>query len=171
MFAPQCSAFSNPAGLVKPARFVLKSMLTARWSTALRRARLSAHLLAQRLMLPRRYRQAPLDELLVGLTLRAPREPTLSLDSLELDIRRVEQWVSRVPGVPDTCLYRALGRYAVLSHAGLPAVFVMGLQRGAADRDGHAWTEVFGRPFAESQSVADFAVTFRYPSEPKRTTR
>lgn len=145
-------------------------MFPSRWSTVLRRARLSGRLISQRLRLPKRYRQAPLDELLARLTAQTPWYPPLALESVERDVRRVERWLSRVPGLPDTCLYRALGRYTVLTRAGLPAVFLMGVPRGGGDGDGHAWIEVFERPFAETQAVADFAVTFRYPSkaEPKR---
>jgi hypothetical protein len=120
--------------------------------------------MAARLLLRRRYREAPLDVLLHGLGSEGapPRKVGLPLEVLERDVRRVERWLGRAPLLPNTCLYRALGRYAVLTGAGLPAVFFMGVPR-RGEGDGHAWVEVFERPFAEPQEPADFAITFRYP--------
>jgi hypothetical protein len=86
----------------------------------------------------------------------------LPVEVLERDVRRVERWLGRAPLLPNTCLYRALGRYAVLTRAGLPAVFLMGVPR-RGEGDGHAWVEVFEKTFAESQPPEDFAITFRYP--------
>lgn len=129
-----------------------------------RRLLVSACLAAHRMAMPRRFQRNSLDALLLALSSEGRAVPQISLAALERDVLRVERILSRAPQLPDTCLYRALSRYAALTRAGLPAVFVMGLPRGGGDDPGHAWIEVFGKPFAEAQSVADLAVTFRYPT-------
>lgn len=127
------------------------------------RTRLSAALAWNRLRLPPRYERSSLDGLLARLEAGWGRGPSVPIGALARDFQRVERLLIRAPGVKDTCLFRALSRYAVLVRAGFPAVFVMGLPRSDPDGDGHAWVEVNDIPFAEVRSVAEFAVTFRYP--------
>lgn len=49
---------------------------------------------------------------------------------------------------PDTCLYRALSRYALLQRSGHAPRFVMGVDEHDP-ADGHAWVELEGVPFLE----------------------
>ena len=128
-----------------------------------RRLGISVTLALYRVAMPRRYRTSSLDGLLRALSGAGRNVPKVMLAAIERDVGRVERLLSRAPELADSCLYRALARYAVLRRAGFPAVFVMGLPRATGDAPGHAWVEVFGRPFAEPSSVADLAVTFRYP--------
>ena len=79
---------------------------------------------------------------------------------------RTEIAVQRFPWVAATCLYRALGRYAVLRRTGMNATFVMALGPQGVQDDGHAWVEVEGKPFEEPADVSRYAVTFRYPVAP-----
>lgn len=127
------------------------------------RTRLSAELAWNRLRLPPRYERSSLDGLLAGLEAGWGPVPRVPLGALALDFQRVERLLTRVPHVADTCLYRSIARYAVLVRAGFSAVFVMGIPRTDPHGVGHAWVEVNDVPFAEAASVAEFAVTFRYP--------
>jgi hypothetical protein len=72
--------------------------------------------------------------------------------------------LDRATNFPGTCLYRALARYAVLRSAGHAPTFLMGLPRSGEGAAGHAWIEIGGAPFAETDDVSRFKVTFRYPS-------
>jgi len=129
-----------------------------------KRVRRMAELVALRLALPARLDREPLDELLAGLT----RGTQASKDSSSLavvtrDLRLAERGLTHLPWVPSTCLYRSLGRYAVLRKIGADASFVMGLGPGGVAADGHAWVEVDGTPFDERDDVSCYTITFRYP--------
>jgi hypothetical protein len=82
--------------------------------------------------------------------------------ALERACERAEALTRRVPLLPDTCLYRCLGRYAVFRRYGFEPVFVMGISPQGMDQDGHAWLELEGQPYQE-QRAAEFVVSFRYP--------
>ncbi|HET7541985.1 MAG TPA: lasso peptide biosynthesis B2 protein [Polyangiaceae bacterium] len=124
-----------------------------------------AELVALRLALPRRVEREPLDALLAALTPRPARSLNSAgaVPNLRRDLLRTEWVVRHVPGLPNTCLYRALARYAVLRRTGMDAAFVMGLGPKGVDDDGHAWVEVGGKPYEEPDDVTRFAITFRYP--------
>lgn len=113
--------------------------------------------------MPRRFRNGSLDALLAELAARGKRPAWLPLAVIERDVRRAERILSLTSRASDTCLYRALARYATLTRAGLPAVFLMGLPRCGGEQPGHAWVEICGKPFAETASVANLAVTYRFP--------
>lgn len=118
-----------------------------------------------RLALPARVAREPLDTLLATLT-PSPRPPLASAQtvrSLRRDLLRAEQAVQLLPWLGNTCLYRALARYAVLRRTGLDATFVMAVGPGGVHDDGHAWVEVEGQPYVEPNDVTQYAVTLRYP--------
>jgi hypothetical protein len=92
--------------------------------------------------------------------------PAGGLSVLRRDLLRVERGIARLPWVMSTCLYKALGRYALLRKIGLDAAFVMGVAAEGVSDNGHAWIEVEGRPFEEPDDVARYTVTFRYPPAP-----
>jgi hypothetical protein len=155
----------TPPGFELP-RALSRGQLTARYAAKiLFRARLSADLAWNRILLPARYARSSLDGLLASLDTPRGRAPQLPLVALVRDVQRVERLLTRVTPIADTCLYRAMARYAALARAGFPAVFVMGIPRTDPNGVGHAWVEVNDTPFSEPASVADFAVTFRYPPE------
>ena len=122
-----------------------------------------AELVALRLALPERLAREPLDALLASLTPSRAGAGARTVRSMQRDVRRAEIAVRLMPWVAGTCLYRALGRYAILRRTGLDATFVMGLGPNGVHDDGHAWVEVEGKPFQELNDVTNFAVTFRYP--------
>ena len=76
---------------------------------------------------------------------------------------RVEALLARAPLLHQTCLYRALARYALLRRRGHPAEFVLGIDACGLAHPGHAWVELGGRAFAEAEDVSRYRVTFRYP--------
>jgi hypothetical protein len=129
------------------------------------RARRVVELVALRLSLPSRLSAEPLDALLASLTPSPARSPIglRAASCLKRDVLRAEAAIRRVPWLASTCLYRSLARYAVLRRSGMDATFVMGLGPDGVDDDGHAWIEIAGKPFEETDDVSRFAVTFRYP--------
>jgi hypothetical protein len=151
-FCPMTPARNQQA----PARF-LPEMLY--------RACLAAELVWNRVRLPRRYERSSLDGLFGEFHSGWGADPRVALGTVARDFQRIERLLTRVTPIADTCLYRAMARYVVLARAGFPAVFVMGIPRTDPDGVGHAWVEVNDTPFSEPASVADFAVTFRYPPE------
>ena len=84
------------------------------------------------------------------------------LDLVERAVATAQRVVDRLRVVPNTCLYRSLGRYAMLRRAGHAVRFVMALDPQAKDIVGHAWVEFEGRPLGEEVEPR-FAVTFAYP--------
>jgi hypothetical protein len=121
-------------------------------------------LTAFRLLAPRWFAQKPLDTLLAEQR-RRPLEPAAGeLRTLERDVARVEALLARARSLPGSCLYRALARYALLRRRGYDACFVLGVDARGLEQPGHAWVEVFTRPFAEHDDLSRYRVTFRYPA-------
>jgi hypothetical protein len=129
------------------------------------RLRAALELGVLRAVLPPLFARSSLDGLLARLSRRRGRAPG-DLEVLEGDVRFAEALLSRVPGLHDTCLYRALGRYALLERRGHAPRFVLGIDARGIEVPGHAWVEVGDRPFAEPDGVARYRVTFCYPSPP-----
>jgi hypothetical protein len=77
-------------------------------------------------------------------------------------LRAGESLVGRARVVPNTCLFRALGRYAFFRRHGHEAVFVLGLRSDDEGGEGHAWIELDGVPFRES-IAPELVVTLRHP--------
>ena len=102
----------------------------------------------------------PLPAVLARLTPRGSRAAPREL--AEETIASVERAVERLRVLPDTCLYRALARYAVLRRAGHAARFVMGLDPTRPDIEGHAWVELDGEPVGETLEPG-LTITFAYP--------
>ncbi len=64
--------------------------------------------------------------------------------------------MARLPWVSSTCLYRALARYALLHRSGAKPTFVMAVDRRGVAESGHAWVELDGTPFEESDDVTRY---------------
>ncbi|MFT3775555.1 MAG: lasso peptide biosynthesis B2 protein [Minicystis sp.] len=139
------------------------------------RFRLGARAVAARLQAVALLDRRSLPEVLSGLTPVPDGADSISAkrpcrgsrvvprDVVEAVIAASEQVIERLRVVPDTCLYRALARYAVLRRAGHPARFVMGLDPRASDISGHAWVEIDGEPVGETLDPG-LTVTFQYPA-------
>lgn len=126
-----------------------------------------ARAISLRLRLASMLRSGSLPALLKALT-RAPRGPksAVPLDVVEQSIAASEGVARRIPAVPDTCLYRALARYAVLVGAGYPARFVMGIEPSSAALSGHAWVELDGASVGETLDPG-LVITYSYPKPPR----
>jgi hypothetical protein len=137
--------------------------------------RFGAKALALRFRLEAMMRRRSLPDLLQALTPSPPRAArgrevvyrTAPLAALRASLSATEDILARFPLAPDTCLYRALTRYAILRSAGYPARFVMGVRPGAGEIVGHAWVELAGEPFDEDLEP-DLVVTYAYPETPER---
>ncbi len=126
------------------------------------RLRLGALTLSLRLRLDRMMRRHSIPGLLGALTPRHPSPARLPLPVVEDALLAAEKVIEHLRVVPDTCLYRALARYAVLRSAGHPARFVMGLSPRALEIEGHAWIELDGAPMGETLDD-DMVITYAYP--------
>jgi hypothetical protein len=122
---------------------------------------LATELALARVWLSVRFRQEPVDRLLSSIPARPGFAATASLLH---DMLAAEVLVDRIPGVPQTCLARALARFYVLRRRGLHPTFVLGVASPSASRTpGHAWVELDGEPWAESDELlACQVVTFRH---------
>ncbi len=130
------------------------------------RVTLTAQALELRIRLLRRVRDIPLPALLTELTPRVMPDPPTPLGEIWWALRRVEALYRRLRFVPDTCLYRALTRYALLRRSGHAAKFVMGMDpRAREDLMAHAWVELGGAPYQETLD-ARIVVTYVYPDGP-----
>jgi Transglutaminase-like superfamily len=129
-----------------------------------RAARLGAGLIQYRLGLERRIRRDSLTDILREVEEQARAMPVRALDREALfALRAAESLLRRARVVPNTCLFRALGRYAVLRRSGYRAVFVMGMRAVRDGGIGHAWIEIDGAPFQET-IAPELVDTLRYPA-------
>lgn len=126
---------------------------------------LAAQALELRIRLPRRVPKVPLPRMLQELTPRHLPRPAVALPEIGRVLRLVEAVCRRMRVMPDTCLYRALTRYALLRRSGHAAKFVMGMDpRAREDLTAHAWVELDGAPYQEALD-AGLVVTYVYPDE------
>lgn len=135
-----------------------------------RNVRLGARAIALRLRLASMLRRRSLPDLLRAITPAPAATDPAPLASVEQALAAAERLAERARVVPDTCLYRALTRYAVLRSAGHPARFVMGVERVAPDIEGHAWIELHGEPYGETVDPS-LVVTYSYPAPPRDARR
>lgn len=127
--------------------------------------RFGVRALALRLRLAVMMRRRSLPDLLKALTpssLQTNRNGKAPLSAIKKSLSDAENLIAHVPLAPDTCLYRALSRYAILRSAGHPARFVMGIKPDSDEIAGHAWVELSGEPFDEDVDPS-LVVTFAYP--------
>ena len=136
-------------------------------SKVVRGLRATAYVIRYRVGLGRRLRTDSLSAILGDVEASAARaveaSPQRPDGALLFALRAGESIVSRARLAPNTCLYRALGRYALFRRNGHRAVFVLGLRGEDDGGEGHAWVELDGVPFGES-IAPELVVTFRHPS-------
>lgn len=129
-------------------------------------AALVARALELRIRLLRRIPSVPLPRILQELTPTHLPPIVLTASEIWRVVRIVEAFYRRTRFLPDTCLYRALTRYALLRRSGHPAKFVMGMDpRVREDLTAHAWVELDGAPYQEALDPR-LVVTYVYPNEP-----
>jgi hypothetical protein len=123
----------------------------------------SAQAIALRLRLSDLLKQRSLPDLLGSLTPDVPGSRGAPLSVALSTLSMTEGALGRLRAVPDTCLYRALARYAVLRGAGHPARFVMAVDPRREEVAGHAWVELDGEPLGEAVDPG-LVVTYSYPT-------
>ena len=114
--------------------------------------------------MPRRYAQSALDDLLSALD-RSSRATPHPLDEIARGVQLGEAIARLLRMRPDTCLFRALTRYAAVRRAGHRPRFVMGIDEDDPDI-GHAWIELDGKPFLEPR-LPTLRRTFEHPRRPR----
>ena len=133
--------------------------------TPLHRIGQAARGLALRALLPLMVRRQPLPDLLRSLDRPGtpPRhDPTLLAARLFQPLRF---W-------PTTCLYRALGGYALQRAAGHQVRFVLGVRTVDGQLQAHAWLERDGRAIVGAlQDVRPFTVAYAWPADPAMLRR
>lgn len=82
--------------------------------------------------------------------------------SVAATIRVVDAVVARTPVGPQTCLFRALARYAALRQARVDATLCMGVRADQPGIAAHAWVEVGGVAVFEVEPPR-YMQTFRWP--------
>ena len=128
-------------------------------------------LLVLRRRLPRMLEEEPLDAILARLEAWRPsrrsgpaRTPS-TRRALDESIRATEALITRLHLATDTCLYRSMGRFALLRSHGVPAVFCMGVKPPPNSVDGHAWVEDESGPYGEEIEDGRYVITFWHPHE------
>ena len=116
--------------------------------------------------LPDMLEAEPLDVLLGRLSAgsRWRRRP-LHRERLEVSISATEAVLTRLGLASNTCLYRSMGRYALLRSHGIPVIFVMGIGQPPDTATGHAWLEDDAGPYREKIKQDQYIVTFCHPPD------
>lgn len=119
--------------------------------------------LALRALLPRLLKRRALPELLASLDW--PKETGAKAGD---DPRRLAGWIFRTLRFwPTTCLYRALGSYALLRAAGQEVRFLIGVRKERGELLAHAWVEREGRAIVGAPvPEASYAVAYAWPTDP-----
>lgn len=132
---------------------------------------LVARALELRIRLLRQVPSVPLPRILQELTPAHLPPTALTPSEIWRVLRVVEGFYRRTRFMPDTCLYRALTRYALLRRSGHAATFVMGMDpRAREDLTAHAWVELEGAPYQETLDPR-LVVTYVYPAEHSTSSR
>ncbi len=127
------------------------------------RLRQAARGLALRALLPLMVKQRALPDLLARLDL--PREPGAPPGDGQR--RLAERLFQPLRFWPTTCLYRALGSYALLRAAGQEVRFVIGVSRAGGELVAHAWLERDGRAIIDRPGPGEgYAVAYAWPADP-----
>lgn len=126
-------------------------------------ARSIARYVSLRRTIPRMLASDGLDHVLARLDEAPPRSPlSVAVLATAIEVGDALLHARRGHDTPhDTCLYRALARYALLSEHGAGPTFVVGIDahrvRDASDSIGHAWVEVEGEttPYEPSAALVE----------------
>jgi Transglutaminase-like superfamily len=127
---------------------------------------LLARILGWSLVLPLAKRLVPVPRLTALMRTHArsaTRDP-----EVEETVAALTAWVfkTRPRGSRDNCLERALVTYRYLCRAGARPELVMGVARGEAGVDGHAWVTVDGRPVHDDPAALEaFRPMLRFDSD------
>jgi Transglutaminase-like superfamily len=117
-------------------------------------------------VLPLRWRAYGLTSVLerIGPAGRPRPESSSEIDSTIRVVRRVAALrLFRLPIFPRTCLREALALYHVLSHAGQPVEFCVGVRKCEGDLLAHSWVSLHGTPIVPADRECGFKLLYAYP--------
>ena len=119
--------------------------------------------LALRAALPLMVKRYPLPTLLASLD----GSGATGSDRVDDPTRLATQLFQPLRFWPTTCLYRALGSYALLRAAGQEVRFVIGVRKDRGQLQAHAWLEREGRTIVGAPGPGEsFAVAYAWPVDP-----
>lgn len=119
-------------------------------------------------VLPLRWRARGLTTVLDQIS---PASPPTRLLSCEIEptvrvVRRVAGLsLFTLPIFPRPCLREALALYHVLSHAGHPVEFCVGVLKAGEDLLAHSWVSLHGSPINPADRGGRFRVLYSYPDQ------
>jgi hypothetical protein len=89
------------------------------------------------------------------------------------EVRRLSERLFRPLRLwPTTCLYRALGSYALLRAAGQEVRFLIGVRKEGDELLAHAWLERDGQAIVSTPGPGDdYAVAYAWPADPSLPRR
>ena len=94
---------------------------------------------------------------------RAPI-PSTDIASTVRVVRRVAAlWFFTLPVFPRPCLREALALYHVLSRAGQPVEFCVGVMKSGESLVAHSWVSLHGDPIIAADRGRGFRVLYSYP--------
>lgn len=99
---------------------------------------------------------------LIRLFESSPRHATPRRDRLDRARRLTDGILHRFFG-GGFCMKRALVLYHFMTRANVPGRIVFGVARNGESLKGHAWLEVEGRPYCESEDVSGFRIVYAHP--------
>ena len=88
------------------------------------------------------------------------------IDSTVRVVRRVAALrLFAMPIFPRACLREALALYHVLSHAGQPVEFCVGVMKAGENFTAHSWVSLHGNPILAADRGRGFTVLYSYPDK------
>jgi hypothetical protein len=117
-------------------------------------------------LLPIRWDTSSLTAILsrIGPKVRPAETTTADLTTSVRVIQRVSRVaVFRLPIFPRQCLREALALYHVLSHAGQPVQFCVGVRKAGGGLIAHSWVTLHGQPILPADRNNSFRVVYAYP--------
>jgi hypothetical protein len=132
-------------------------------AATLRRLGRAVRGLALRALLPLMVKRRALPDLLASLDQPGKRRAPAGDDPRRL----AERLFQPLRFWPTTCLYRALGSYALLRAAGQEVRFVIGVSKAGGELVAHAWLERDGRAIIDRPGPGEhYAVAYAWPADP-----
>jgi hypothetical protein len=92
------------------------------------------------------------------------RTPSLEIDAIVSVVRRMAVLrLFTLSIFPGACLREALALYHVLSHAGQPVEFCVGVMKAEERFVAHSWVSLLGNPIVAADRGRGFRVLYSYP--------
>ena len=119
-------------------------------------------------VLPLKWRARDLTTVLeqIGPVRPLARTPLSEIAATVSVVRRVAALrLFTLPIFPGPCLREALALYHVLSHAGQPVEFCVGVMKAGESFVAHSWVSLLGNPIVAADRGRRFSVLYSYPDK------